>query len=272
MHWTLKIILLYTLIISAPAAFAQKQYKPKFKQKRQGLERVFPSETVFKPGGWQFGVGITGLLNFTETGHSMPGNDNNFTTKGGVFPFAAIEIGRYYNFKPTFTFSYLNYGLAYKGWGAVENFTVNGIENNHTNLSHYASAYFDIHSTIPVSKMHFIQNTIGISADYGFPGTNNNYPQNISAAQMPDFNAGINYKLGLGIKPDTDIIFVPYVQVNIFNIYPQQSEFYRYDVFNTSYIPVIVGLRLMLFNLDTDSCPDVDGSQLPGGFQNGYGE
>lgn len=263
MHWTLKTTIL--LVFAGAFTFtanAQKKYEPKFKKKRSSIERVFPSETVFKPGGWQFGAGITGMLNFTETQHSIPESDNNLTTEGGLFPFAAFEIGRFYNFKPTFTFSYLNYGIAYKGWGASERFTFNGNDQSHTNLSHYASAYFDINSTVPVSKMHFIQNTIGVSADYGFPGAGNNYPANISAAQMPRFNAGVNYKLGLGIKPDTDIIFVPYIQVNVFNIYPQQTDFYRYDVFNTSYVPFIIGLRVMHFNLAEDSCPKVDGKQL----------
>ncbi len=271
MHWTINVLLILSLAGFTSTTWAQKQYKPKFKKKSNSLERVFPDENVFKPGGWQFGAGVTGLLNFAENQHSLPNNENTFTTRGRIFPFVALEVGRYYNFKPTFTFSYLNYGLSYKGWGASEKFDVSGNEGSHSNLSHYLSGYFDINSTIPVSKMHFIQNSVGINVDYGFPSEGNNYPGDIQSAVMPDFLAGINYKLGWGIKPDTDIIFVPYVQVNLYNIHPRQNDFYRYDVFNTSYIPVIVGIRMMLFNLNTDSCPDVDNSQLPEGFKNGYG-
>ena len=267
-----KYALILLFAFTAYSASAQKEYKPKFKKSRNSTPDVFPSEQTFKPGGWLFGAGLTGMMSLRVHEHNIGDNGTPLTTQGGKLPFVTAEIGRYYNFKPFLTFSYFNYGLAYKGLLADEHFTVSGSDRNHRTLGHFASAYFDINSVISISSMHFIQNSLGVNVDYGIANESNDYPAGLTSESMTDLAAQLNYKLGFGFKADTDLMIIPYFQVNLFNFFPGQNRFNRLDVYNTSYVPVQLGVRVLLFNLDTDNCPDVDPNQLPAGFKNGYGD
>jgi hypothetical protein len=82
-----------------------------------------------------------------------------------------------------------------------------------------------------------------------------NESSDISTSSPPNFVAQAHYRLGFGIMIDTDIALIPYVEVPLYNLAPDQKHFAQLDYFQQSFQSVIVGARLMLFRFGQKDCP-----------------
>ena len=264
---------------------AQKKYKQKWNNKKEKKE-VFPSADKFKPSGWMFGAGVTGTFGFEEKKESITMNnityDASYTTQ--IRPGIMLEVGRYTNFtKGKFLkgrlFRYIDYSLAYKALWSREKFELTNtatetIEGTNNSGQHYLSLNFNVNNIIDLPDYNFIQNAIGINADYRFTeNRSEEYPAGIAVNNDPgSFIAQAHYKLGFGFKFDNDIMIVPSIEVPVFNLTPTQDEFSRLDFFNSSFQAVIVRVQVLLFKLGPTKCPPVNNPNLPNDFQNGYGD
>jgi hypothetical protein len=273
----MRISLVLTIaLLFAFLAQAQKKYKLGFNKSRNEFEQVFPSEDIFKRGGWLFGGGVTGLIGSENT---TSVNGQNLTTTPQIIPGLKLEVGRYYNFKRTLSFTYFDYSLSYKGLFHGEDFDDQSIDQSgsHTQLAHYASGSFNLNSTIPIGDYNFIQNSIGVNAGYAFirnqeVGYARNSPFKDDFNEAPQIVGQVHYQLGFGIMLSNNLVLLPYAEVPVFNAYPQTESSYQLDIYHNQYVPLTIGVKIMPFNLADTKCPDVNNPKLPGGFKNGYGD
>lgn len=280
----LAFVLVFSTLITFSVS-AQKKYKQKWNNSKQEKKEVFPSADKFKPSGWMFGAGLTGTFGFEEKKETVTLSDQVYdaTYTPQIRPGFMLEVGRYTNFtKGRFlkgnVVRFIDYSLAYKNLSSREEFEFTNAagtfaEGNNASTQHYLSANFNINNIIDLPDYNFIQNAIGINADWRFnENRSEDYPANIPTNNDPgSFVVQAHYKLGFGFKFDNDIMIIPSLEVPVFNITPTQDEFSRLDFFNSSFQAVILRVQVLLFKLGPTKCPPVNNPILPSDFQNGYG-
>lgn len=276
------ILLLATLSLNVTA---QKKYKQKWGSNKKEKTPVFPSADIFKPSGWMFGAGLTGTFGLKENESNVELNNTQYTAKFNpdIRPGLMLEVGRYTNFtKGKFLkgrlFRYIDYSAAYKLLWSSESFKIANdsetfAEGKNQSGQHYLSLNFNVNNIIDLPDFNFIQNAIGINADWRFKENRSvEYPSGFTPNKDPgSIVAQVHYKLGLGFKFDNDIMIIPSIETPIFNLYPQQNEFSQLDFFNSSFQAIIFRIQVLLFKLGPTKCPPVNNPNLPKDFENGYG-
>lgn len=266
--------ILVILLWSSQMCFAQgKGYKIDKRQKNR--PEAYPNPYDFRPTGWIFEGGVTGTFGIMGD-QSITTGDSTFTSSTSFRPMVALNVGRYFSVKKGHKLvKYVDATLGYKSlWNTEEQQLVVAsqnidVTNTHNNTAHYASLNLNLNNIISLDNYTFIQNTIGVNADYRFA-------QNVNAANpynsvVPSsFVVQVHYKLALGLMIDNDKAVIPYIEIPVFNITPTQTEFSQLDYFDQSYQSVIVGVRLMLFRLGQKDCPKAINYQGNPNQQNGY--
>jgi hypothetical protein len=243
------------LFLGSLSGFSQgKGYS--FDKKQKKNYAAYPSPYDFRQGGWLFDAGMTGTFGVYPSPIST--TDTVISLPSQLRPGISLEVGRYFNFKgkkPIIRF--VDYSAGYKLlWNAekeVREFNGSRIsETFRNNLAHYVHANVNITNIWDINNYLFLQNTIGINVDYRFL---ENESSDISTSSPPNFVAQAHYRLGFGIMIDTDIALIPYVEVPLYNLAPDQKHFAQLDYFQQSFQTVIVGARLMLFRFGQKDCP-----------------
>jgi len=251
----------------------RKAYKVQKKQKNN--YEAYPNPFDFRPSGWLFDVGLTATTGLTGE-KTLSFNDTTLTLSAPLRPGVVLKIGRYQSLKKGHKiFKYIDYSLGYKLLWNTEEQTREIAKGNisetftNQNLAHYVNLNLNFNNIISLNDYNFIQNTIGINADYRFINSLSGEGTNV-AVQPDNFIVQLHYKFALGLMIDNDKVVIPYIEIPLFNITPQQSNFSQLDYFNGSYQTFIVGVRLMLFRLGQKNCPTAKGTTVDPNKQNGY--
>jgi hypothetical protein len=268
------LVLLFTVLLIVPVTlFSQKAYK--VQKKRGNSHEAYPNPFDFHPTGWLFDAGLTGTMGLDGTQTTTFG-DTTLTLSTQFRPGISFSAGRYLSLKKGHKiFKYLDYNLGYKMLWNLENqereITSSGAQESFTNsnIAHYANANLNFNNIISLSDYSFIQNSIGVNVDYRFlnnasaTGTNANI-------QPANFIVQVHYKLAFGFMFDNDKAIIPYIEIPVYNITPQQSNFSQLDYFNQSFQSITVGARFMLFTLGQKKCPTAKGTTVDPNQNNGY--
>ena len=267
------IYILGVFCLFAFVANGQKAYKIQKKQKNN--YEAYPNPFDFRPSGWLFDAGITGTFSTSQNKSSIIG-DSTLTAGGQIRPGVALNVGRYQSLKKGHKIiKYIDYNLGYKMlWNnETQNITVNNQDvvynNTLDNTAHYINANFNLNNIISFTDYLFLQNSLGINADYRFANSLDGNGMN-GSIQPDAFVVQAHYKLGFGIMIDNNIALIPYAEIPVFNITPSQQNFSQLDYFNQSYQSFIIGARLMLFRLGQKECPKAKGVGLDPNQKNGY--
>ena len=252
----------------------QKAYKIQKKQKNN--YEAYPNPFDFRPSGWLFDAGLTGTFANNNKNQNLVIGDSTLSVNGPIRPGIALNAGRYHSLKKGHKLiKYIDYTLGYKLlWNTeAQVIMINNqnvvYENTLDNAAHYLNANFNLNNVISFNDYTFLQNTIGVNADYRFAknltGTGVN-----QTIEPSNFVVQVHYKLGLGFMIDNDKALIPYVEIPVFNITPSQKNPSQLDYFNQSYQTFIVGARLMLFRLGQKDCPTAKGVTVDPNQKNGY--
>jgi len=269
----MKKILIIPFLLITLSVFSQ--YKP---GKSGGLYRT-GDEKLDK--GWYLGIGATYMMPYSQISETIEFTDSlgntftqkytaqpkttfgeSFTTQFGLF----AEIGR---FKMTGKrlINYSDYGLAYKWFRGLEDFSQttysNGVETSSsetrgTYSDHAISGHFNLGYRYDMSDKSFMVNGLGLNADYFIitsrdgGGTILGQPQEFVA----DFVGELHYFFGLGFKTGR-LIIMPMIETPILAIYPFNHIKSTHDYFNSRSRPFLIRVRFMLLNKKSTSCPKV---------------
>ena len=238
----------------------------KIQKNNKNKYEAFPNPFDFRPDGWMFEAGLTATTSLKGS-QTLQTNDSIFNFSTGVRPGLALNVGRYHSMKKWHKIvKYIDYNLGYKFlWSSESQIlefqskdVVYELSNN--NFSHYVSLNLNFNNLYSFTDHLFLQNTLGINADYRFVSTTSGVGYN-GNVQPSEFIVQLHYKLGLGFMVDNDIAVIPYIEVPVLNITPQQANFSQLDYFNSSYQTFIVGVRVMLFRLGQKDCPKAIGTE-----------
>jgi len=226
---------------------AQRQHKPLYNLSDPGM----------KNSGWHFSPGLTYMLpskfSQTVTNESQPGFEDNLTARGRLGFYA--EVGRHHLFDQFYFLNHLDYGLAWKKLLGRESRLIDcdecdAIERTAIFKEHFASAYINFSNIYQISDYNFIQNGIGINADYALIRNQEITPEN---AVFPDvkpqeFQLQLHYKLGFGMKAEKGVFIIPSIEVPILNIVPFEDFKSTLPYFGSRYRPLIFSVKFMFLS------------------------
>ncbi len=266
----MRIALLALIIIFIQSVtVAQSMYRKKNRD-------IFPTYGNYERKGWiispMFTYTFRPIKNATE---QLPVNDAQYydmeyNAVGRIG--LGIEAGRFYVLDNSPLISYIDFTLGFKNLRGVERFTANLVDSNvptSTVVSgdgvfgqNFVSFSFNAHKINQVSDMSFIQNSLGINADYrisdNFTYNNRGLPIELSATN-PLF-AQIHYRFGMGFKIAPNVIIVPSIETPILKLYEFDDFRSTLSVFNSRYRPIIGRVTVMLHDSKKDrQCPDKGG-------------
>lgn len=268
-------ILVLILVSFAPfnTVFSQgKGYKVQKNNKNR--YEAYPNPFDFRPTGWLFEAAAT-ITSSLESSHNVQIGDSTFSFGPNPRPGIALNIGRYHSMKKWHKIvKYFDYNLGYKLLWNKESHDLHIqskdtlIEFSNHNYAHYVSLNFNLNNLYSFSDYLFLQNTLGINAGYRFVSASNGNKSN-TVNEPSKFVVQLHYKLGLGFMVDNDIAIIPYIEIPVLNITPQQTNFSQLDYFSGSYQTFLVGVRVMLFRLGQKDCPkaiDTEGKVGTNGY------
>ncbi len=262
------------LLISESSNAQYKKYRPK-SRKTEGLaDYIRP----FNFTGWYVapGVTLTPKLNFfsydpvTEV-EDAPNNFEalNLTQKSKLGLY--LEVGRYKLLSSKKLISYIDYGLAYKQLKGTQTYDLDitsglsrdTVSHEQDFSMHNATLHFNANNVIGINKNFFIQNTLGINADYSFIRKLNTSDQSAYTSTYQDaparIGADIHYKFGLGFRVSERFYLIPSVETPILSAWKFENGRSTIGAFNSRYRPIIISLRIAW--LTKPSCPKTWDSQ-----------
>lgn len=282
-HFSLLAIL---LAISSPLVAQRGEYRQKTKKKQfYGNQRL--REPLFK---WVTGdynrhgiqLSFGPAYTFTRVGEQeqieLQRNDTLFTyseealSKLGAF----IEVGMVHITKrPRKYIQYFDWGvgLKYFGGGEVTRYTLHQNENLLTDGIGEGSFYnghlygrFSVHSVWQINPQLFLDNSLGVNADYLAFGKNKDYDgfaMTENQRFQGDFLAQLHYTLGIGIKPRNGFFVIPGVTLPVLGIQDWDRGNPAFDWYSSKYYPVQFQLKLVwLFKRNPDRCPAVETNEM----------
>ncbi len=266
------LLVISALLLAAPHLSAQKKGYS-FDRKKRDFGSAYPSPDEFRSLGLLVDAGITNTFGWETT-------SNDFGAYQPLYrPAVLASIGGYYSLPKLYKIiRYIDLTVGYKSiWAASKfeaypTFGPQPMPPSRTNnaFENYVSANFNLNNTITVSRYHFIQNSIGVNADYVFFSEYEPQANNPGSLYPGPFILQLHYKIGWGIQLDTDRLLIIWGEVPVFNLSPSQTNFNQLDFYNNSFLTVSVGVRFMFFRLADIKCPKVRSYDKPPNFQNGY--
>lgn len=259
---------------------------------------VFPLDLNYNLNGWFGSLGATYMIPWRDgeggDGTRVISNDTTFESQGrytgepsGKIG-AYVDLGFFHSFQRPWLgiFHFYEVGLSYKWYRGEEAFTgilkndildTNNLliastreelNYNYTYSDHVGSLVAKITNHWHFSEKGFLQNSLGLNADYfflksrsgtnGFPGYEPEFPE--------DFQAQFNFRFGIGWKASRNILIIPSVEMPILTVYPYDGFRSSLPYFSSKHIPLIVSIRVMILRKISEDCnvPNYDG---PANFQ-----
>jgi hypothetical protein len=206
-------------------------------QRGRQLTPVYVPGTAYKNTGWFISPGITYMLpeNRKENLTSFVGNGDVLDTlysgdfkRGGKIGLY-VEAGRHKFISDRILIHHIDYGVHFKMLRGKETFNgiVNAggafvpVESRSKFSDSFVGAFFNASNIIQISNPFWIQNSIGVNADFrviqrhigGAPyGADWNFPSTLLAQ--------IHYKLGFGWKPEPGMYIIPSIETPLLNVFP----------------------------------------------------
>ena len=204
---------------------------------------------TYRMGGWMFAPGLTYSL-----GRKPRNEERDIDPNGRLSVYA--EVGRFQVFYEGGNFfNYLDYSLAFKRLSGNEKF------NDLTSVfkQNFVLANFNLNNIIQLGDYNFLQNSIGVNADYKISEKYDN--SNLSDAAEPNntnrFLTSLHYKFGYGIKAKNNLFIIPSVEVPILNFLEWENGKSTYGIFSSRYKPIIFSVRFaFLRERGKMACPD----------------
>ncbi|MEY3399380.1 MAG: hypothetical protein RL220_1974 [Bacteroidota bacterium] len=237
------------------------------------------SPGMFRNRGWFFAPGFTymipanGARQETRISNAEQLNDTLYTgefTQAGRFGLYA-EVGRHHFLKDLYIVHHMDYGVHVKSFGGRENFdgrvkTDSGmvnVANVGTFRDWMAGAFFNISNITQISDRTWIQNGVGVNADYAFI-QNRDYTGPVTGMiqNFPGtFTGQIHYKLGFGWKPENGVYIMPSIETPILTVYKLDDGKSTLPYFSSRFRPIIVSLRIAFLDKTPDrECKVIDDS------------
>lgn len=277
-HWLfqvfqmLRLFLFFPLILFFSLEISAQIKRPKYKQRdrkeslyRQKVGEIFPeNDYQYKLNGWYWGPGLTYTLSLpSKHTKSFDGANVNFNPSGKIGVY--LEGGRYRILQYSYLFKYLDYGIAYKWLRGAEEFSIANSSGVGKFSDHFLLAHFNLNNVINVTNTSFLQNTIGVNADYaiiksrtpGF-GTGETYPSG--------FVANLHYKIGYGFKVSDRLMIIPSLETPVLDLFPFEFPKSTLGYHNSRYRPLIFSVRFLFLHPTGVECPPVYTPDFPGGI------
>jgi hypothetical protein len=274
------ISLVFTLVITSANVHAQ--HNNRYGKKHADL---WPDELNYKLSGWYLSPGFTRMASkyivIQDKNRPSPDGSSNYEltlapkSKFGLY----FEAGRYKIFKWGTLFKYMDYGIAYKSLRGTDTFSGVQRASDNTLLSqgggtgtygeHFIDLNINFNNIIQLSSYNFIQNSLGINADYAFidnyspsgaiPGLDMGYPGKLIAQ--------LHYKFGFGFKL-SNMMIIPSVETPILNAWPFQWDKSTLSYFYSKQRPLVFSVRFLFFNKKgLAKCIPVPAPDLPDGYK-----
>jgi hypothetical protein len=234
---------------------------------------------TFRNRGWFFAPGLTYMLpskfNRSETRlqNTEQLNDTLFSgefKQGGKIGIYA-EVGRHYFLKDLYLIHHLDFGIHVKNLRGTEDYTgrvrVDSVMMSTENTGYFGEvfggAFFNVSNITQLSDKTWIQNSIGVNADYRFI-SNRDYkgPTTGMIQEFPNaFLGQLHYKLGFGWRPENGVYIVPSIETPILTLFPMDDGKSTLQYFFSRYRPIIFTVRIAFLDKVPDrECKTIDNS------------
>ncbi len=271
MHPVRAILILFLLGIIQTA---QAQYG------RQ-LTPIYVDGTSYQNKGWFVSPGITYMLpedrNEKRTEYMQRQDqldtlyDGNFKRKGRVGLY--LEVGRHHFLTASPIINHLDYGIHFKMLRGRENFegttflppTPTPVVDQSLFSESFAGGFFNASNIWQVTDHHWIQNSIGLNAEYRVISKRQmEVPFGASHTFPNAFIAQAHYKLGFGWRPEPGIYILTMLETPIITAYPWENGKSTLPYFTGRYRPLILTLRIAwLSKAKERSCENQPGKNAP---------
>lgn len=233
-------------------------------------------EGPYKLKGWHFAPGASYALSRFKNQEETLMQANDTAYKATFDPAGRIglylEVGRFHIFKYGYLFNYMDYSLAFKQIRGKEAFNANyeqlstgttfGSNDGSGKYGHsYITANFNLNNIYQLNDLQFLQNSIGINADYRVIN-NNSYSGNLSNQDQQNpskFLFQLHYKLGYGIKWNDKLFVIPTLETPILSFSTWENGRSRYNMFSSHYRPIYFTIRFAWVSKKSWDCPPVEG-------------
>jgi hypothetical protein len=257
------------LILLQSATMAQSMHRKKNRD-------VFPTYGNYDRKGWIISPLFTYTLRpFRNATEQLPINDAQYydveySAVGRIG--LGIEGGRFYVLDSSPIINYFDFTLGFKNLRGVERFTATVVDSNGASSNvvsgdgvfgqNFITLSLNAHKINQVSDVSFIQNSLGVNADYRISET---YTYNdrglpIELASTNPIFAQLHYRFGMGFKISPNVIIVPSIETPILTLYEFDNFKSTLSVFNSRYRPIIGRVSILLHDSKKDrQCPDKGG-------------
>ena len=239
----------------------------KFTSGDRGSAIYSHSRSHYRPFGWHVSPGVTYMLGNVK-------DDGVNEIKPFGLPGYYLEGGLAHLFKQRHkVLHYFDYGVGLKHYGGAEKY-VNTSEVATRGTFNFGSAFarIDIHSVWQLSKWNWINQSIGINADYRIYGGKVDGDYQTPAVQdfQEKFVTQLHYSIGWGIKPREGFFIIPTIQTPILTAVNWRNFNPGTRWFSSRYQPIIFTVKVgVLF--PKKGCPKVfskDAKKQSESFQN----
>jgi hypothetical protein len=231
-------------------------------QRSKQLTPLYTNGTAYRNTGWFVSPGITYMLpeyGKREITEYVPNSESRDTLYSGQYKRTGrigiyADAGRHHFMLDNMLVHHIDYGIHFKMLRGTEKFE--GLSKQSGALTpalssakfseSFVGAFFNASNIIQVKNKWWIQNSLGVNADFrvisrrtidnATYGATMNYPD--------FFLAQLHYKLGVGWKPEAGIYIVPSIETPILNAFPWDSGKSTLQYFAGRYRPLIFSVRI----------------------------
>ncbi len=231
-------------------------------QRGRQMEPIYAHGTAYRNVGWFVAPGITYMLpeyrkqDITEY---VPNTETNDTLYSGLYSRTGkiglyVEGGRHHFFPEQRLVHHIDYGVHFKMLRGTEKFE--GVSKAGTAMvpalsegkfsESFAGAFFNATNIIQVKNNLWIQNSLGLNADFRVI-SKRDISNDAYGAQMQYpgfFLAQLHYKLGFGWKPEAGMYIIPSIETPLITAFPWDNGKSTLQYFTGRYRPIIFTIRI----------------------------
>jgi hypothetical protein len=265
------LVIILLLITGIPTADAQRGIS---KRKYEKLIDVTGHDRL---SGFHFAPGLTYTPTRFNNKEEELYRSNDTVVSGTVDPKGRFgfyaEVGMYHVFRYPGIFHYLDWSVAWKNLRGSQEYTSTvKTESTNTVLSqstgegvfahHYLLGNINLNSVKQIGHYTFIQNSLGLNADYGIIQRQDAAVPFSQAYEPNRFLLQLHYKFGVGFKINKYWFVIPTLETPILNIIEFEKGKSTLGVMNSRYRPLILTIRFArLRKPKSGDCPPVYGPE-----------
>ena len=258
-----KLLLLSVILINAPW-ISYAQYQPN--------RDLFPNYGNYEKKGWMINPELTYMLRPLKNARERlwVGSDTvydvAYRAEGKIS--IGLEFARFYAIENSRLISYVDFAIGGKILRGVERFeaTLDDPDRSTPYIrkgegafsQSWLTASFNATNSMLLSRKMFLNNTLGINADYRFAEAyqynDRKIPNGLNYPSQFIFQA--HYSIGLGFKISPKVMMIPSVETPVLTFYEYEDLKSTLGIFNSRYRPLIFRLTFMVLDNKPDrKCP-----------------